>query len=281
MKFIKILITFSFIFTFASCKEEIVARNLDQKQANEIVSVFSKFKISSKVTKDANSKKLLMVKVDRDDYEEAASILTQKGLPKDKGSTFADVISHHGILPDSKRMEDLRLDKALALEIEESLSKMNEFSNVSVVVRKEYLGNLSNPLVSVLLVKNVSDSVVNYDNVYNIIQTAIPGIAKRDIKLVIEVKNDEGFLNENYTKSLDGKNSRLIKLEKFLGKFNVSKDDYVRLSMFYISSLFIAFSLGVMAVFGGIKFKNYRKEKSKIFEVTSKDLLGKNIVKKG
>ena len=275
------LITLSLIFVLSSCKEEIVARNLDQKQANEIVSVFSKFKISSKVTKDTNSKKLLMVKVDRDDYEDAASILTLKGLPKEKGSSFSEVISHHGILPDSKRMEDLRLDKALALEIEESISKMIEFSSVSVVVRKEYLDKLHNPLVAVLLVKNTNDSVINYDTIYDIIQTAIPGIERNNIKVVVEEKSNEDFFNGSFARSFDGDNSKLIKLEKFLGKFNVSSDDYTRLNMFYISSLFIAFSLGAITVCGYVKFKNYKKEKAKIFEVTSKDLLGKNIVKKG
>ena len=264
-----------------ACKEEIVARNLDQKQANEIVSVFSKFKISSKVTKDINSKKLLMIKVARDDYEEAASILTVKGLPKDKGASFSEVISHHGILPDSKRMEDLRLDKALALEIEDTLAKINEFSNVSVVVRKEYLGELAKPQVSVLLISNVEDEYINYDNVFDIIQTAIPGIEKDNIKIIVEMESNNDLLNGNFAKSLDKDNPKLIRLEKFLGKFNVSKDDYSRLSMFYISSLFISFFLGAIAISAYIKIKKLKKERQKIFEASSKDLLGKNVVKKG
>lgn len=280
MKLAKLILTLFLLLNLTSCKSEVVARGIDQKQANEIVSIFSKSKISAKVSRDSNSKKLLMISVDKSDYEEAASILTQKGLPREKGTSFSEVISHHGILPDSKRMEDLRLDKALALELEENLSKLNGLSSVSVIVRKESLKDKTKPLVSILLIKKTGTTDLDYEGIVKIVQTLVPGIQVENINIAEESEPEDTYLSDNYAKNLDWDNPKLIKLKKFLGQFSVAKDDYSRLILFFITSIFISFFIGAVLVSCYFKFRNIKKEKSKIVEISSKDLLGKNVNKK-
>lgn len=258
------------------CNDEIVARGVDQKQANEIVSIFSQSKISSKVKKDPNSKKLLVVSVDKSDYENAVSILTSKDLPKDKGTTFSEVISHHGILPDSKRMEDLRLDKALSLEIEENISKIQQFSSVSVVVRKEYLPKGSSPLVSVLLIEKPNyKSKLSKDDIIKIIKTAVPEVDSSNISIVKERENHSAIGTGIY----GSLKNEVLELTKFLGQFNVAKQDYTRLVILFFSTILISALIGGFLVSLYFRLKNIKKEKSKIVEITSKDLLGKNITK--
>lgn len=271
MRIAKIFITLLLIFLVA-CKDEIVARGVDQKQANEIVSIFARENINSKVVNDKNSKKLLMILVDKENFNKAATILTTKSLPREKGASFSDVIGHHGILPDSKKMENLRLDKALALEIEDNILKIDGISQASVVVRKESLEDEKEPMVSVLLIKKPNASFLNVDNIIRIIKTAIPGVKDKNINVLEELGEGLDEAN-NIGILLNDDDSKLVKLNKFLGKFNVASEEIGRLNILFASLMIISFLLGISFTSLYIKYKNIKKEKAKIMEFSPNDLL--------
>ncbi|MGI6681030.1 MAG: hypothetical protein ACOX3T_06095 [Bdellovibrionota bacterium] len=287
MKLLKFIITIFFVFTLCGCSKEIVARGIDQKQANEIVSIFAKSNITSKVVDDPNAKKLLMVQVSKKDYKAATTILTLKGLPRDKSANFSEMISRQGILPDSKRIEDLRLDKALALEIEDNLSKMQEFANVSVVVRKEYLKDDKAPLASILVIKKPHVGFFDERKILNIVKTVIPEIKDENIKIIVDTETVPPHLSNQYGSiSKEKGEQKLVRLNKFLGKFRIASDDYKQFNIFLAIIVLASLLVGFLGSLFYIKLKNIRKEKSKIVEISSKDLLKeasfeKRVVKKG
>ncbi len=279
MKIIKLFITIFVIFTFVGCSDEIVVRGVDQKQANEIVSALATSDINSKVKIDPTSKKLFAVYVSEDNYMKSVSILTSKGLPRENTATFSELIAHHGILPDSKRMESLRLDKALALEIEEAISRFPNISNVSVVVRKEYIKDKEDPSVAILIVTGASFDNSQIQDTKNIVMSAIPGIADEDIKILI--REAEPNYNEDKVgmMNVDGR-TFVVSLSKFLGYWEVATKDHKSLSIFFVMLVFFVGVIGIVLGYYGYAIKNVKKTKLKIVEASPNNLLGRGTTKR-
>lgn len=280
MKIFKIYITIFFIFSFVACSEKIVVSGVDQKQANEIVSVLAKSNIISNANTDPASKKLFAVFVNKKDYIKSVSLLTSKGFPKEKMPTFSELVSHRGLLPDSKKMESLRFDKALSVEIEESILTIPNISSVNVVVRNEYKKDDDEPSVSILIVTSSFFDNKKINDIKNIVQNSLPQIKENNIKILI---TEESYNADEKKVGMikEGDRTFVISFSKFLGHWDIATKDYKSLSIFFAISLIIVGVFCFILGYYGYAIKNSKRNKSKIIEASSANLLLKNANKKG
>ena len=170
-------------------------------------------------------------------------------------------------------MESLRLDKALSLEIQESILTFPGIVNANVVVRNEFAkDNKEDPQVSVMLITEPLFSELDVYDIEKVIKSSIPGIKDENINILTKKDGSKTVL-ENLGLQIKGSNSSSFALDTFLAKWKVVKEDKNSLTMFFILSICLVFILtSVVFFFVGYK-RAIKKYRLKIVEAPSNNLL--------
>ncbi len=138
------------------CNTVAVQDELTQEQATEIVAALSSQGVSAFAQRETGGRGRYRVEVKRGAYSDAIQILHERGLPSESRATFSELIAPRGLVPDSREIEALRLDRALAAELEEALENNPAVASARVVVRvssvpMEFAGEAERSGVSVSL----------------------------------------------------------------------------------------------------------------------------------
>ena len=166
------------------CGSSPVADDLGQREANKLVAVLGEHGIQAHVEKGRGSKARYSVQVPSGDFGGAVALLTKLGLPAERGASFEDLMSPSGILPASQDVEDLRMDRAIASEVEELLLGHGAVSTVSVIVRSHSIPIGSEPSVSIVtqVKKGVS---LDQEKLREAVSRAVPGVKPSAISLSV------------------------------------------------------------------------------------------------
>lgn len=121
--------------SLSGCGDSSVADDLAQREANGIVAELREHGIEAVTQRERGGKGRYSVSVPSSRFGEAASILSELGLPAERQPSFTELVASSGILPNSREVEALRLDRASAAEIENLIGQHPSVSSVGAIVR--------------------------------------------------------------------------------------------------------------------------------------------------
>jgi type III secretory pathway lipoprotein EscJ len=151
------------LFIFWGCDTRIeLAQNVSQRQSLSIVSVLSKAGIEASAVSGKGAGGRFSIYVDKKNYARATSVLVENGLPAEEEESIGAMLEGSSFLPQSRLMEGLKADRALALQIEQHLEVLPNVTGAKVLLRTVPNGAISERGVSVLLFV-VKDSVSKFD----------------------------------------------------------------------------------------------------------------------
>jgi type III secretory pathway lipoprotein EscJ len=166
------------------CSSAPVADDVPQREANEIVSVLRDRGIDAQLQKQKGGKGRYAVVVSEGDFGAAAAVLSSLGLPAERRPYFYDLVSQSGILPSSREVESLRLDRATAAELEDLLKGHPAIAASSVVVRSHGLESGMNPSVSAVVQTKVGMNVPPAE-IRQLVARTVPGLKADDVVLSV------------------------------------------------------------------------------------------------
>lgn len=218
----------------SGCGDSSVADGLAQRDANEIVAALRARGIEASTEKERGAKGRYTVSVSSDQFGEAAAALTELGLPAEQKLSFGELVAPSGILPSSREVEALRLDRASAAEIEALLSQHPGVASAGVIVRMRAAQSGESPAVSVVVQKRAGDAL-DEATVREIVVRAVPGIRPEGIVLMIAEQRPPPVVADSSGASL----------VPFLVFWRVPQDDYGGLSLLLLGLL-----VGITALAG-------------------------------
>jgi len=246
----------------AGCGTVPVAYDLDQSQANQIVSVLNSNGITAKAERQVGGRGGFTVQVRSSGYARAVDIITRKGLPSRVQESFADLIAQKGFIPDSREMEALRLDHALSVQLQELLASLPQVHAANVVVRRHFLQPRGETGVSVTIsYKGVSapdDQVVR-----DLVSQVIPGIETDRVSMsLFRAASEAAQIGEEGVYNQDGEVVR-TPLTNLVFGWRVSEQDYRGIVLFIVGFGLILCLMGVLA---GYWYGYIKQQSKKMFD---------------
>lgn len=239
----------SFILLVVGCNTAPVADDVAQREANEIVAVLSRHDISARLIKTRGGKGRYSVVVSESDFGNAAEVLNQLGLPTEKKPTFQELTALSSIIPPSREVEALRLDRAIASELEDLFRVRNDLGYVSVLVRMHSKGTGERPAVTAVIQKREAKTI-DVSELKEVIRRSVPGIEREDIYVsVIDA------LDKDLTSTPAGET-----LVSFLGIGRVVERDHAALVLVVVGLVLFSAALGGLAGYLLGQFNWLRKQ---------------------
>ena len=238
-KFFRYSLCLAALIFFSGCTSQTIVEGISQSQATEIVAVFAEAGIAAKMQKQSGAQGGFTVSVRAEQYPQAMVFLHARNLPRREEPTFADTVAQKGFLPNSHDVESLRLDRARAAELEETLRVLPAVRDVRGIVRTTSGGPSS---VSVIIQKTFG-AEFDTDSVVKIIQKAIPGVLSDAIQVTVVDTPDIQIGSVQGAKLLK-KITVSVPLVPFLGMFNVPEGEVSTLALTICVGLVIIAGLG-------------------------------------
>lgn len=217
----------------AGCGTTPVAQDLTQRQANEIVALLANRGISAVARKETGGKGLFAVQVPDDSYGPAVTMLQERGLPSETRLTAGDLLTPQGIIPSSREMEAMRLDYAIAAQIEEMLQSHASIAQARCVVRLNFLHEGQEPSASVVLEERANAQSLDQATVAEVVLRALPGMKRENISIVFS-KGDQAT-----TRAELGTGVAQMQMVKFLWFWQVPASEYSGLALLFSAALLL------------------------------------------
>lgn len=231
MGIIRLLIVCFALLGASGCAESPVADDIGQRDAHAIIAVLRDHGIEATSEKARGGKGRYSVVVASSQFGEAVSILSKLGLPQERGASFGELVAPSGILPSSPSVEHLRLDRAMASELEDLILADSGISSVGVVVRYHALSAAESPAVSVVAQRR-KGSGVKGDEVKTVVARVVPGIKIENISVLLsDEKGSVGGANHSE------------KLVPFLVWWKVPQGEYNELALVLLGLILLVSSL--------------------------------------
>jgi type III secretory pathway lipoprotein EscJ len=116
------------------CGKRSVVDELTQVEANKIVSLLSGYGLRAFAERGSGGHGVYKVTVADEDYTAAVSLLTAHHLPADKQLSLSELLADGGLIPGSREIEKLRIERARSLQIEQALLSFPGVERAHVVV---------------------------------------------------------------------------------------------------------------------------------------------------
>lgn len=227
----------------AGCSSTPVAHDLTQTQANQIVSLLNQHGIGAIANRESGGRGRFTVHVKRDHYAQAVALMTEKGLPGEHELSFAELVAGQGLLPASREMEALKLDHAIAAEIEELLREHPSVTTARAVVRLNAVKDPADTAVSLVIQEKSGESIDKLEMV-EIVSRAVPGIAKEKVFVSTHKSpSSEIFTSDEGVMRSDGRVLR-VPLVPFLLAWRVPTEDYNTLAFAIIACFMVIGMIG-------------------------------------
>jgi len=268
MKYAGRLIVVTLLFLSACSAGEELVSQLSIQQAIEIVVVLKKAGIQAEMEKSASGRQTQYgVFVAGSDRSNALRVLNEYHLPRKEKESFETLTSSDGFVPNLRELSQLRLDRALGVEIENALAGLDGVVEVRALVRSNLVkdtlpeSNGEQPASSAtVMIRYESKSGVqpfSVDEVKETIARAVPGLPLANVNVTatrVFVSNADG----GSAAGMDGKGNiiPLAPVKPF--SFLVPATDQTRVRSI-ISALLGGFALTGMLV--GWSFARARKPK--------------------
>jgi len=242
-----------------SCNSIPVAEDLNQSQANEIVAALSQQGIAAYSTRATGGRARYSVEVKRSLYSEAVNVLNQLNLPSEPRVLFSDLVSQRALMPSSREMEFLRLDKALSVELEEALLLNPGIMAVKGLVRFNFGKDGAPPSASVII-KTREAFQVSEEEVRQLVQASLPGITAENVIVSVHQASRETATPGETAGVLHSSDGAIkVPLVSFLFFWRVPHNESYSLALAF---LLIFLLVGLIAGFGGYWMAYSQRHKS-------------------
>lgn len=250
----------------SGCNVTPVAYDLTQKQATEIVAVLSAHGIYAEVSRGVGGRALYTVSVKNGYYTQAVSLLHEKGLPRDPEPSFSDLIESKGFLPNSRELDQVRLDRALALEIEKIIGNLPAVKSVSAIARVNYSDD-AGPAVSLAIAAR-ADAEIDQARLVDLVVKAVPGLTPEQVGISVQKELPAQELATNAGIFTESGKVITVPLTPFLLSFRVPEGDYNGLALTLLGCIL------VVAVVGGVfgYWYGFYQHSKNLFEADLADL---------
>jgi type III secretory pathway lipoprotein EscJ len=267
----KVVVGALILFHLSACEKVKVAEELDQRGAHEVVAALGRRGISATLEKQRGAKGQYSVLVDSAAFGDSVQLLTNLGLPSERKTSFSELVTAGGILPSSKQSEALKLDRALAAEIEELLRGHPGIADASVVVRFHALttgqvasvpqpistpgreverGEASETLPAVsMIIQRRDPAAVQLEEIRQLVGRVVPGV--RPAEIVISLTEKPVFSGIGVDESEKGGAGDLV---PFLLFSRVPRDSY---NILVIGVIVVLGIIGALTGFLGYIFGQY------------------------
>ncbi len=180
-------------FGLTGCSEQQeLAGNLDTQQSVELMVALRGVGIVSARERTSSGREAsYMVTVSGNEYLRALQVMHEYRLPSERREQFEELTAPKGLIPNTPEMNKLRLDHAMAIEVERVVASLPGILDVKAVVRSlltddnsgSSLG--STPSVA-LVIRYLSPSgniPFDVDEIKNIVMKVIPGASAEAISV--------------------------------------------------------------------------------------------------
>jgi type III secretory pathway lipoprotein EscJ len=232
---VRFFAVFIVAFCLLGCTAEPVAYDLDQRDLYEIVAVLREQGIDATATRERGAKGRFSLSVKSADYGKAVAILHARHLPAERAGSFSEMVAPSGLLPSSRGIEELRLDRARAAEIEEVLRGYPAVVSARVLVRSPAPApagvegaDQQGPSVSVVIQRTTA-AQIDDAQLKAVVERALPGIKAEDIFISVHEQRIE--------RSAAPGAPAEAKLVPFLVFWQVPAEEYNTLAVLLISLL--------------------------------------------
>ncbi len=231
------------VLVLTACESAPVAEHVSLPEANEIVSELSGQGIAAAVEKERGAAGRYLVSVRQSLYAEAAAVLRERQLPRPARESFASVVQPHGLLPNTRELEALRVDYALAVQLEELLATLPAVDSVRAVIRSSFGPSPEGPSVSVII-RERREQFVDRQAVLQTIARVIPGISEDRVRLdVAQASHSAGPLSAAGTIQSGGR-VMSVPLTSFVARFRIAEEDYNGLALVFIGCILFVGVIG-------------------------------------
>lgn len=247
----------AFCLLSCACGSVPVAEDVSQTQATEIVATLNQSGIYALASKESGGRGKYTVEVKRSFYSQAVALLHEKGLPGERKPTFNEMVAQNGIIPNSREMDALKLDHALATEIEEMLQNHPGVASARVIVRLNFLKSAQQPAVSVVVQQREGASATS-ESLAPLITRIVPGVQAENVTVttVPTLGDREGGATEGVLN--DGKRIIRVPLAPFLFFWRVPEDDYGHIVIVFFACLLM---IGLVGGIVGYWYGYYQQSK--------------------
>lgn len=250
-------------FLLAACNSATIVEDRTQREAIEIVALLHGYGINAVVQRETGGRGRYLVSVDKGARSQALRILWEKGYPKESEATFNDLVAPHGLIPNSREVEALRLDRAMALELEDMLRSHPGVSMARVVVRLNYLkekaGAEPAPASVSVMVQQKTGVELNAQDLAALAQRSIPGVSAEQV--VISIQPEAEGLTFAANEGVTSDKGKVIRknLVPFLYFYFIAEDSYSSLALTLVACLVAVMLAGAIA---GYWYGYYQTSKS-------------------
>lgn len=220
-----VALCFAVVMILSGCGSSQVADNLSQKESNEIVAALNDHGISAVSQKERGGRGRFSVLVSASEFGTAVSILNKNNLPGEPKVTLAELITPSGFVPNSREIEALRLDHAVAIELEELISSLPAVASAKVIVRLNMQRQGEAPAVSASITTR-RGATLNAEEVRQIIVRAVPGTKESNVSLSLAEPHEREVLGEGVI-GIQNQNGAItrVPLSTLLGVWSVAERD--------------------------------------------------------
>ncbi len=216
----RILSTLFFLFFLTACGEVPIAEDLNHSQAREVVATLSRSGISASFERERRGSKSYSVTVRSRDFDRSIRILDDHGLPEEPREAFLDSLSTSSFLPDSREVEALRLDHALAVQLEKLLENLPRVISARAIVRYHFTGDKGKG--ASLVIRSTGMEEKEIEEVKKVVFSIVPGMKQEGLYISLHTQDQTEVIDSSEPD---------VPLENFLFGWRVAKDDYTGLAI--------------------------------------------------
>jgi type III secretion system YscJ/HrcJ family lipoprotein len=174
----------------ACSNREELASDLTSKQSVEILVALDRAAIKATREKESGGRgERYSISVEPSQFAAALELILELGLPSEPDKSFEELTRQRGFAPNSPALSRLRLDYALAAELERMLRELPGVIEARVLVRSpssELFGDSkTKPSASVLIRYTASSNNLPFDEgqVRQLVKQSVPGLDESEIKI--------------------------------------------------------------------------------------------------
>jgi type III secretory pathway lipoprotein EscJ len=256
--FVRVVLALALLLV-AGCSGVPIAQDLTQAQANQIVDALNQEGVSARAYKDSGGRGRYRVEVKSDFYAASVSILESRGLPGKPKVTFDELISQRGFIPDSREIEALRVDHAIAVQIEEALENHPGIASSKVIVRSRSIDEDGKPAVSAVLQFKQKQKPTK-EEVQQIVLKAVPGMQPKNFHLSLHEQGERSQGNGQGGAYREDDGVVRVPLVPFLSKWHVPEGEYNSLALTLVSLMIAIVLIGMLIGYWVGYFQSEKRE---------------------
>lgn len=242
-----LILLFAAAVLLAACGAEPIARDLDQRRAMEIVAILNSNGIVARAVRETGARGQYNVEVRPNYYAEAVNLLYQENLLREQKISLRELVGQQGLMPPSRDIEVLRIDMALALELEGLLESDPRISHARVMVRQRSTRKEQDAAVTVML---QTLEAIPSEEIVQVVRQVIPGLEHQQVLVLAQPSTRRG--ERGLSKGVVNQKGvvQKIPLVPFLGYWHVPDGQYDSLAWAMAGLLFAAMLLGIGLGYG-------------------------------